>query len=162
MLIRPLTDSDLPAILAVYQQCEDFLALGPNPLASFDMIAADRALSAAQNGQFCGLFGGDGSLLGILDFIPAGFNHQPDCAFIELLMVAAPSRNLGIGAQALLWLENELRRSGIRRLQAAVQVNNPAALRFWENQGFKRIGPAQAQTDGTVTYPLEKVLQPAD
>lgn len=158
MLIRPLTDSDLPAILAVYQQCEDFLALGPNPSASLEMIASDRALSASQNGHFCGLIGDGGSLLGIFDFIPAGFNHQPDCAFIELLMVAAPYRAQGLGAQALLWLENELRCAGIRLLQAAVQVNNPAALRFWENQGFVRIGPAQAQTDGTVTYPLEKVL----
>ncbi len=160
MLIRPITDAHLPALLQVYQQCEDFLSLGPTPVASLEMIAADRALSVSQNGQFCGLFDESGCLLGVVDFVPGNFNHQSDHAFIELLMIAAPFRGAGLGAQAVLWLENELRRAGIAVLGAAVQVNNPAAIRFWERCGFSRIGSAQPQSDGTVTFPLEKSLEP--
>jgi L-amino acid N-acyltransferase YncA len=158
MLIRAITDADLTAVLDVYRQCEDFLALGPNPTASLEMIAADRALSSSQNGEYCGMVAQDGALLGIFDFIRAGFNGRPNCAFIELLMIAAPARGLGLGAQALAWLEKELLQAGVHSLCAAVQVNNLGAIRFWQNQGFLLVGPAEPQTDGTITYPLEKIL----
>jgi GNAT superfamily N-acetyltransferase len=158
MDIRPITAGDLPAVLEVYRLCEDFLVLGPDPTASMEMIAADRAVSAAQNGEYCGLFAQDGSLMGIFDFVRAGFNGQSNCAFIELLMIAAPARGQGVGAQAVAWLENELQRAGIRSLEAAVQVNNPDAIRFWQNQGFMLFGLPEPQPDGTVTYPLEKIL----
>ena len=56
MLIRLIIDPDLPAVLEAYRQSEDFLALGPNPYASPEMIAADRELSREQGGEYCGLF----------------------------------------------------------------------------------------------------------
>ncbi len=30
--IRPIVAEDFPALLEVYRQCEDFLALGPQPM----------------------------------------------------------------------------------------------------------------------------------
>jgi GNAT superfamily N-acetyltransferase len=158
MKIQPITDRDLPAVLDIYQQCEDFLALGPNPRASLEMVAADRALSAAQNGIFCGIFEPDGMLLGVLDFIPKGYHGVPNCAYLELLMLAAPARSRGVGAQALSWLEGELRSTGITRLEAGVQVNNPRAIRFWQNHGFMICGPSEVLPDGTECYPLVKTL----
>jgi len=54
--IRPIQDSELDAVLEVYRQCEDFLALGPVAQASPQMVAADIALSRGQGGLFCGIY----------------------------------------------------------------------------------------------------------
>lgn len=156
MHIRPITDADLPAVLEVYRQCEDFLALGPNPQASLEMIAADRDITRVQSGEFCGLFAPDGSLIGIFDFVRSGFNGDPACAFIELLMIAAPYRSQGTGARAVAWLEADLRRAGAARLEAAVQANNPLGIHFWEGMGFNIVGLAESQLDGTVTILIKK------
>ncbi len=116
MIVRLIDDSDLPAVLEVYRQCEDFLALGPNPTASMEMIAADRALSrtgaprqgAEAASEYCGLFAEDGTLQGIFDFVRSGYAGDPGCAYIELLMIAAPYRGRGLGEEAVRWLEKEL------------------------------------------------------
>lgn len=158
MLIRPILDSDLPAVLEVYRQCEDFLALGPQPRASLEMVLADMALSRELGGEFCGIFAEDGTLLGVFDFIRSGFEGDPNCAFLELLMIAAPYRGQGIGEWAVAWLETELRRAEIPRLQSGVQVNNPRAIRFWQRMGFTITSGAEPQPDGTVVYRLEKTL----
>ena len=159
MRIRPISDSYLPGLLEVYRQSEDFLALGPNPHASLEMIAADQALSREQGGEFCGLFDDDGVLMGVFDFIRAGFEGDPACGFIELLMIAAPYRNRGLGAAAVAWLENELRLTpGGYTLAAGVQVNNPAAIRFWQRLGFRIISPAEPLPDGTVAYRLKRQI----
>ena len=157
--IRLITDTDLPALLEVYRQSEDFLALGPNPHASLEIIAADRALSREEGGEFCGLFDEEGRLMGVIDFVRSGFEGDPACAFLELLMIAAPYRGQGLGEQAFHWLEGELRKlPGVTRLQAGVQVNNPGAIRFWQRMGFKIIGGPERMPDTTVCYQLEKAL----
>ena len=56
MLIRPIVDFDIPAVLEVYRQSEDFLALGPDPHASLEMVEKDRALSRQQGEVYCGIF----------------------------------------------------------------------------------------------------------
>ena len=160
MLVRPILDSDLPAVLEVYRQSEDFLALGPNPTASLEMIAADRELSRTEGGEFCGVFAESGTLMGILDFVRVGYLGEPACGFLELLMIAAPYRNQGLGAEAFGWLEAELRRAGATRLRAGVQANNPGAIRFWQRMGFAITSEAEPQADRTVCYRLEKPLSP--
>jgi GNAT superfamily N-acetyltransferase len=159
MLIRPIVDTDLPAVLEVYRQCEDFLALGPVASASMEMMQADRALSCEQGGEFCGIYAEDGTLMGVLDFIRAGWEGDPGCAFLELLMIAAPFRNQGLGARAVAWLEGELRRGGVTRLKSGVQVNNPKAIRFWRRVGFALTSGAEPQADGTVAYRMEKKIE---
>ena len=176
MLIRPILDSDLPAVLEVYRQCEDFLALGPNPTASMEMIAGDRALSRSEGGEYCGLFADDGKMIGIFDFVRSGYLGDPNCAFIELLMIAAPFRGRGLGEEAVRWLEDDLRQADARPqtlsastekeegklkislLRAGVQVNNPGAIRFWQRMGFAITSEAELLPDGTICYRLEKKL----
>ena len=189
MFIRPILDSDLPAVLEVYRQSEDFLALGPDPHASLEMAAKDRALSRQQGGVFCGIFveeaplnltgfenpsgldtrddalknltgsntnlsGSVGELVGILDYVP-NYNGDPGAAFIELLMLAGPYRGRGLGKAAVDWLLSALHgEAGQKRLYAAVQTNNPGAIRFWQRLGFRITGPAALQADGTETYPI--------
>jgi ribosomal protein S18 acetylase RimI-like enzyme len=158
MQIRPILDSDLPAVLEAYRQCEDFLALGPNPTASMEMIAGDRALSRSEGGEYCGLFANDGKIIGIFDFVRSGYQGDLGCAYIELLMIAAPYRGRGLGEEAVRWLEKELIGSGTNLLRAGVQVNNPGAIRFWQRMGFTIVSEAEAQADGTICYQLEKHL----
>lgn len=161
MRIRLITDSDLPAVFDVYRQCEDFLALGPAPHASLEMVQADRALTRDQGGRYCGIFDDGGALLGVLDYIPSDWNNDPACAFLELLMIAAPHRGQGLGTRVVAWLEEDLRRIGTARLESGVQVNNPQAVRFWQRMGFRITSGAEPQPDGTVAYHLEKDLGPA-
>ena len=156
--IRPIQDSDLDAVLEVYRQCEDFLALGPVAQASAQMVAGDRELSARHGGTYCGIYvqkpgflekPGFFLLAGILDYAP-----EPDGAiFIELLMLAPACREQGLGEAAVDWLQAETQAPVLR---AAVQVNNPRAVRFWQRMGFRITGLAALQEDGTTTYPLER------
>jgi ribosomal protein S18 acetylase RimI-like enzyme len=158
--IRAVTEADLPDILRIYRQCEDFLALGPAPKASLSMVITDLNLSRAQGGQYCGIYLPGGDLVGVLDTIPQGFEGEPHTAFIELLMIAAPYRGSGLGAAVVQWLENSLcEEFGIHVIRAAVQVNNPWAIRFWRRQGYQIVSEPTLQPDQTVVYQLTKELQ---
>jgi len=163
--IRPILDADLDAVLELYRQSEDFLALGPAAHASPEMVAGDRALSQQQGGVFCGIYkcdllsqAGPGTinrtlifLMGILDYAP-DYGGEPGVTFIELLMIAPAYRRQGLGAAMVSWL---LAETHAHTLRAAVQVNNPLAIRFWQRLGFRITGPAEPQTDGTTTYPIQ-------
>jgi ribosomal protein S18 acetylase RimI-like enzyme len=158
-IMRPLTEAELDDMLEVYRQCEDFLALGPVPVASMDMVRADWQLSQGQGGEFCGIYDPGGVLVGVLDVIPSGFEGESDVAFLELLMIAAPYRSSGLGTAVVRALEDDLvRRYPVRLVRAGVQANNPGAIRFWQRQGFVITGEA-ALIDGTSAFPLCKVLK---
>lgn len=157
--LRPIETADLPAVLAIYQQCEDFLALGPQPRASWEMVIADYAHAQAEGSHFCGIYLPGGELAGIVDYLPSGFEGQPACAFLELLMIAAPYRRQGLGEAVFRAVEAEIRKDpGVTEFRAGVQVNNPAAIRFWQRMGFVIASPARAMPDGTTAYQLWKPL----
>lgn len=159
--IRELAKSEpeLPGLLAVYRQCEDFLALGPVARASLDMIRADWRISAQEGCCYCGIFTLDDHLVGVVDFTPSGFGGRSDTAFLSLLMIAAPYRRAGLGTRAFRAIEAYIRRDGRAcRLEAGVQVNNPAAIRFWERMGFRTISGPTLQADQTTTFQLLKEL----
>jgi len=109
--IRPVTHADLSAVLDVYRQCEDFLALGPEPAASMEMVLRDIETSQRDGGRFCGILGADGSMVGIVDFVPNGLEGDPHLAFLSLLMIAAPYRNQGIGQAVVALIEDEIERN---------------------------------------------------
>lgn len=54
--IHPIAQDNLDAILEVYEQCEDFLALCQCPPASMEMVLEDIELSRAEGGVFCGIY----------------------------------------------------------------------------------------------------------
>jgi ribosomal protein S18 acetylase RimI-like enzyme len=151
--IRPVSSDEIDAILAVYRQCEDFLALGPVPTASLEMVQADLRLSQSQNGVFCGIFDPGGTMVGVLDVIPQFESSSP---FLELLMIAAPYRSKGLGAEVVRVMETELRCDPtITAIRAGVQANNPKAIRFWNRMGFKIVGGPRL-IDQTTCYDLLK------
>ncbi len=157
--LRPVTDDDLPAVLEVYRQCEDFLALGPVATASAEMVRQDLKISADIGGRFCGIFAADGTMMGIVDYLTAGFEGNPQHAFIDLLMIAQPYRGQGLGAAVVAQVEAEIRRQPqVTAILSGVQVNNPAAIRFWQSRGFVIEGEARDMGDGTTAYSLRKDL----
>ena len=157
--IHPVTEEDFPAILEVYCHCEDFLALGPVPTASAGMVEQDLKISAESGGSFCGICAEDGVMMGILDYVPCGFEGNPQQAFIELLMIAQPYRGQGLGTAVVGWVEAEIRRQPqVTAILSGVQVNNPAAIHFWQKMGYRITSDAEDMHDGTIAYQLRKSI----
>jgi ribosomal protein S18 acetylase RimI-like enzyme len=155
--VRTITKDDLGAVLDVYRQCEDFLALGSKPIASMVMVLNDIEVSQREGGVFCGVYAADGGLIGVVDFVPGNFEGEPNIAFLSLLMIAPSFRNKGIGTTIVELIENEIRKDAqVRVILSAVQVNNPKALRFWQKNGYLIVGEPQLQPDHTTTFRLQK------
>jgi len=159
LTLRTVTPNDTEAILGVYRACEDFLVLGPEPKASLEMVQKDLETSRQEGGCFCGIFDAVGQLVGVVDFIPFGFEGKPDTAFFSLIMIAVPSRNQGTGNKTISLIEKEIiKDKQITEIRSAVQVNNPAAIRFWQKNGYRIVSGPELQPDTTIVYRLRKKL----
>ena len=157
--IRLITQDDLDAVLAVYRQCEDFLALGPVSTASMEMVLKDIEISKQEGGVFCGIYTPDGKMVGIADYVPNNWEGDPQAAFLSLLMIAAPFRGQGIGAAVVEAVENEIRKDArITMILSGVQVNNPQAIKFWQRQGYQIVSGPTLFPDQTTAFGLRKDL----
>jgi ribosomal protein S18 acetylase RimI-like enzyme len=161
-IARPVTEDDLDQVLEVYRQCEDFLALGPQPKASMEMVQADFRRSVEENGSFYGLYDiYQGKMIGVVDFVMRGFEGRVDQAFLSLLMIAAPYRSRGIGSEVVGWVETQVAsQPDITSILAGVQINNPAAIRFWERMGYTKIRGPEVLPDTTAVFTFRKGLRP--
>jgi hypothetical protein len=92
LAIHPISPDELDAVLNVYRQCEDFLALGPVPTASMEMVLKDIEISKGYGGLFCGIYTSEGKMIGIIDYVPSNFEGDPYASCLSLLMIAAPFR----------------------------------------------------------------------
>lgn len=154
--IARITETDLDSLLQVYQLCEDFLSLGPIAKASMEMLLKDINHSKDSNGLFCGIWNELDNQIGIIDFIPS---NSAGTASLELLMIAKPFRNLGMGSEILRCLESYLKRTyKAKRIDSGVQVNNEGAIRFWKRHGFHLEGQGRDMGDGTTAYQMYKDL----
>ncbi len=155
-VFRPIAEGDLTQVLEVYRQSEDFLALGPVPDASLQMVQEDLRHSVEEGGVFCGIYDSSDKLIGVLDY---NLVDAP-IAFIALLMVAGPHRGKGIGHKIIEQFEGLVCQQAqhIHAIQLDVQVNNPRGLHFWHRLGFRVIGQPVRQADTTVTVKMEKVV----
>ncbi len=155
--IRPIRQDELNAVLEVYRQCEDFLALGPVATASLEMVLKDLEISEKEGGVFCGIYATDGKMIGIVDYVPNNFEGEPNAGFLSLLMIAAPFRRQGIGAAVVEAVEKEIRRDPrITTICSGVQVNNPQAIRFWQRHGYRIVSGPRSHPDLTTAYDLRK------
>lgn len=155
--VRTITQDDLDAVLDLYRQCENFLALGPERTATMAMVLKDIEISQSEGGVFYGIYAVDGRMIGVVDFVPSNFEGNPHIAFISLLMIAASFRKQGIGTTIVELIENEIRKDAqITVILSAVQVNNPQALQFWQKNGYRIVGGPELQPDQTTTFRLQK------
>lgn len=159
--IHPIAPDDLGAILEVYKQCEDFLALNQLPAASMEMILKDIALSKAGGGVFCGIYIEDRGLIGVIDYIPCDYYGAHDTAYLELLMIAAPYRNQGIGKAVVSAVENEIRKNAeVTTILSGVAVNNLQAIQFWQKNGYRIISEPKYYPGQGTGFDLRKDLRP--
>lgn len=154
--IRTVTQDDKYAVLDVYRQSEDFLALGPEAKASLGMVLKDIEAARHEGGAFQGIYA-DGKMIGIVSYVARNFERKPQAAFISLLMISASYRGCGIGKEIVKRIEKEiLNDSHVTTILSAVQVNNPDALRFWQKNGYQiAIGP-ELRPDSTTVFHLRK------
>ena len=157
--IRPVVAADLDAVLNVYRQCEDFLALGPVSTASMEMVLKDLEISEQAGGIFCGIYAADGEMIGIVDYVLNNFEGNPQNAFLSLLMIAAPFRNQGIGKAVVEAVEDQIRKDErITAILSGVQVNNPQAVQFWQRRGYRIVSGPELMPDQTTVFHLRKDL----
>lgn len=155
--IRPISSDELEAVLDVYRQCEDFLALGPVSTASMAMVLNDIAHSQAEHGLFCGIYTATGNLIGIIDYVPHSYQGQRHMASLELLMIAASFRKQGIGQAVVEAIETAIRKDQtVSTILSGVQVNNPQAMRFWQRQGYRIASAPKLHPDQTTAVDLRK------
>jgi len=155
--VRTITQDDLDAVLDLYRQCEDFLALGPERTVSMAMVLKDIEISQSEGGVFCGVYAVDGRMIGVVDFVPRNFEGDPHLAFISLLMISPSFRKQGIGTTIVELIENEIRKDAqVTTILSAVQVNNPRALQFWQKNGYRIVGEPELQPDQTTIFRLQK------
>jgi len=161
--IHPIPQDDLDAVLAVYRECEDFLALGPVATASMDMVLKDLEISENEGGIFCGIYTDDQKMIGVIDYVPDHYQGDSRAAFLSLLMIASPFRNEGIGKAVVDAVENEIRKNAqITVIFSGVQVNNPQAIRFWQRNGYRIVSEPILHPDQTTAVDLRKDLLPTE
>lgn len=72
-------------------------------------------------------------------------------------MIASPFRSMGIGHEVVNRIEAEiLKNARIQAIHSAVQVNSPAAVRFWQRHGYLIAGGPEPQPDQTTVFRLPK------
>jgi ribosomal protein S18 acetylase RimI-like enzyme len=99
-------------------------------------------------------------MVGIVDFVPGAFEGDPRHAFLSLLMIAAPYRGRGLGRAVVEWVEGEIRKNpAVGSILSGVQVNNPAAICFWQGMGYRIVGGPEDHPDGTTAYRLWKGIE---
>jgi ribosomal protein S18 acetylase RimI-like enzyme len=155
-VIKPIAPPEYPAVLEVYRQCEDFLALGPVPTASLDMVLKDIQDTGVEKGIFCGIFSGT-QMIGVVSYVPSYFEFRPVDAFILVLMIAKPYRGQGAGSAIVDMVEKEIcYKKRIRSIRLGSQVNNPRAIKFWEKKGYKVFSGPTLLPDKTTVYQMRK------
>ena len=155
-VVRPLGTDEKGSALEVYRQCKDFLALGPIPEASMEMVEADMDNSRKQNGTYCGIWDTGNNQIGVLDFVP---EKGKGISELLLLMIAKPYRHAGIGTEVIQVLETYLKEKyDIKVIDSGVQVNNAPGISFWKKCGFIIEKEARDMGDGTTAFKMRKFL----
>lgn len=160
-IIKDIGKNEICDILQVYKQCEDFLSLGPVSVASEKMVLDDLKLSEKEGGSYCGIYI-NGTMVGIVDFVPENFEGNPQNAFFSLLMISAGHRHKGNGRDVVNAVEKEiLKNDSIDAIISGVQVNNEPGIRFWKSMGYKIVSGPELMPDTTIAYGLRKDIYEA-
>jgi L-amino acid N-acyltransferase YncA len=93
-----------------------------------------------------GCSAGEGRLLGMQDVVPLSpgsrvFGHVG----VISTFIALEVRRQGVGRRLSAATFQAARELGFRKLSAAIRLDNPAALAFYQGLGFRVVGVAQRQ-----------------
>ena len=140
LVIKTLTDE--AALLMVYEQCADYLALQTPEPPSGAMVQSDVATTAKNGGVFAGIFRRESNdLIGVISFVPQNFRGQRDYAFVLNLMIAAAYRRHGYGTEAYRAVEEFIwRNENVKRIGTLLLPQHEPSYAFAGKQGFERAG----------------------
>jgi RimJ/RimL family protein N-acetyltransferase len=85
----------------------------------------------------------DGQLIGEMDYQidPRHlYKKEPGTAWIGIIIGEAVGRGKGVGYLAIQYLEEQIRRQGLKRVELGVFEFNTNALRLYQNLGYQEIG----------------------
>lgn len=141
--LRPMTEADLPAVIAI----ENAIYAFPWTLGNFrDSLAAHYA---------CWTYLRDGELIGYAVLMQAA-----DEAHLLNLSIAGACQRQGYGKSLLQRVCAAVHKRGARLIFLEVRPSNAAALRLYERHGFQLIGrrreyyPALAGREDALIYSL--------
>ena len=87
-------------------------------------------------------------------------HYGQDRAHLALLAVAPKHRKRGLGAVVLVWLEKCAVIAGIECIRLEARCDNPGAIAFYEEQGYRQTGTARGYYSGSLdAVRLEKNLR---
>ncbi len=140
LLIRHTTTTDLPALLAIYNDAvENTLAIWNETLV--DLENRRQWLEARNRNGFPVLVAErDGKVLGYASYGPfrpfEGFRHSSELS----IYVASDARGGGIGRALLAALIEEARARHVHVLIAGIEAGNAASIALHKAQGFEEAG----------------------
>lgn len=151
-------DADATDLVDLYEGCADFLAAGAAHASPRGAALADLEASRAGGSDFRFVVGPEGSVLGVVDFLPGEPGSAGAPLSVNLLMLAPEHQNRGVGTAVVGRLEALAAARGVLRLAAAVQVENAPGRRFWERLGYAVVAGPDRNDDGTTVLHLSKRL----
>lgn len=135
LTIRPMTDDDAEAVLAIYREG---IATG---LATLETEAPDWERWDETHKQECRLVAQQGGRV-VAWAALASVSHRPCYRGVaeETIYVASDARGRGIGRKLMGRLVEESERAGYWTLQAAIFPENEASVALHEACGFRTVG----------------------
>jgi ribosomal protein S18 acetylase RimI-like enzyme len=147
---RYLKDTDQDAIFSLLKACEDFYLLSHGiPSAEDDAhdLLTDRPQGISPDQKaVIGFFDRNHGLVAALDFL-VGYPEE-NIWFIGLLLIHPDYRGQGHGTRILSGFEAWVRTNQGKALMIGVLECNTAALRFWQNNGFREVERAGPRVYG--------------
>ncbi|WP_281186216.1 ribosomal protein S18-alanine N-acetyltransferase [Actinomadura kijaniata] len=127
VLLRPMTEADLPAVHALERE------LFPEDAWSMEMLREE--LADQPRTRHYVVAEADGGIVGY-----AGLAVAADQGDVQTIGVRADQRGKGLGAALLTALLDEAAKRGADEVFLEVRADNPAARRLYERFGFERVG----------------------
>lgn len=106
-------------------------------------VTVQTMLKRIAHGHVIYLIYADGQLVGEMNYVvdpPHLMRHEPGSAWIGIGIGVASARGKGIGAQAMQYLEDEIRAAGYRRIELGVFEYNAPAIKLYKKMGYEEIG----------------------
>jgi RimJ/RimL family protein N-acetyltransferase len=136
VLLRPLSEADLPLIEPWHGRAAAIVRPQAGRGEANLQQDFEEARSQPDRELLAIVLASDGELIGLLDC----WSPYPAASWltVDLLAIAEPYRGRGLGAEAVLVLEEGARRRGLaHRFAAVVSADAGRALYFWLRLGYR-------------------------
>ena len=124
MLIRTLTEEDIPQVIDVAGKCEHLIVERSSIFWIFWRFFRNTSFVAVENKTIVGI------LLGFMDQV------DNTTGFIHLLGVLETHRNQGVATQLIVAFAKAVKERNGNKLSLTTYTTNERAMQFYEHRGF--------------------------